>query len=162
MSIEKELGRLTVKELKTAIVLQRNEIDRLRAQLASRAGVPTALLKQVEKHLTVWLDMNCCDCEYGHSCGRTEVERDRDALSEYITAAPAAPAAVGDEREAAKNAQPQPAGVVDDCVIDALNNLEHDNYEQSYSGYQNRLDDIGLIRAALGFCGVSRQAREVN
>lgn len=37
----------------------------------------------------------------------------------------------------------------DDVLADALNNLEHDNYEQSYSGYKNRQADIELIRAAL-------------
>src|SRR5690606_5098615 len=29
----------------------------------------------------------------------------------------------------------------DDVLTDALNNLEHDNYEQSYSGYKNRQAD---------------------
>lgn len=37
----------------------------------------------------------------------------------------------------------------DDALDDALSNLEHDNYEQSYSGYKNRQADIGLIRAAI-------------
>lgn len=37
----------------------------------------------------------------------------------------------------------------DDVLDDALSNLEHDNYEQSYSGYKNRQADIALIRTAL-------------
>ena len=41
----------------------------------------------------------------------------------------------------------------DDVLTDALNNLEHDNYEQSYSGYKNRQADVELIRAALAAMG---------
>ena len=37
----------------------------------------------------------------------------------------------------------------DDVLADALSNLEHDNYERSYSGYKDRQADIGLIRAAI-------------
>lgn len=36
-----------------------------------------------------------------------------------------------------------------DALFDALSNLEHDNYERSYSGSKNREADAGLIRAAL-------------
>lgn len=41
----------------------------------------------------------------------------------------------------------------DDVLADALTNLEHDNYEQSYSGYKNRQADVELIRAALAARG---------
>lgn len=56
-------------------------------------------------------------------------------------------------------AQPQPSGnagelppmpnALDDVLADALSNLEHDNYERSYSGSKNRESDAALIRAAL-------------
>lgn len=36
-----------------------------------------------------------------------------------------------------------------DALFNALSNLEHDNYERSYSGSKNREADAGLIRAAL-------------
>lgn len=36
-----------------------------------------------------------------------------------------------------------------DALVDALSNLEHDNYERSYSGSKNRESDAALIRAAL-------------
>lgn len=36
-----------------------------------------------------------------------------------------------------------------DALADALSNLEHDNYERSYSGSKNRESDATLIRAAL-------------
>lgn len=36
-----------------------------------------------------------------------------------------------------------------DALADALSNLEHDNYERSYSGSKNRESDAALIRAAL-------------
>ncbi|WP_028354795.1 hypothetical protein [Bordetella petrii] len=38
---------------------------------------------------------------------------------------------------------------MDDVLNDALSNLEHDNYERSHKGYENRQADIALIRAAL-------------
>lgn len=45
----------------------------------------------------------------------------------------------------------------DDVLADALTNLEHDNYEQSYSGYKNRQADIALIRASLARYGQRAQ-----
>lgn len=55
--------------------------------------------------------------------------------------------------------QPQPSGnagefppipdALADALADALSNLEHDNYERSYSGSKNRESDAALIRAAL-------------
>src|SRR5690606_11328146 len=38
---------------------------------------------------------------------------------------------------------------MNDVLNDALSNLEHDNYERSHKGYENRQADIALIRAAL-------------
>lgn len=38
---------------------------------------------------------------------------------------------------------------MNDVLNDALSNLEHDNYERSYAGYENRQADIALIRAAM-------------
>ena len=38
---------------------------------------------------------------------------------------------------------------MDDVLNDALSNLEHDNYERSHKGYENRQSDVALIRAAL-------------
>lgn len=43
----------------------------------------------------------------------------------------------------------QQRGTVEDCVLDALANLEHDNYERSHKGYENRQADVAMIRAAL-------------
>lgn len=61
-------------------------------------------------------------------------------------------------------AAPQAAAPVkvpsDDALADALNNLEHDNYEQSYRGYKNRQADIALIRTALAAIGET--GREVE
>lgn len=42
-----------------------------------------------------------------------------------------------------------PSDGMDDVLNDALSNLEHDNYERSHQGYENRQADIELIRAAL-------------
>ena len=41
-----------------------------------------------------------------------------------------------------------------DVLNDALSNLEHDNYERSHKGYENRQADIALIRAALKACAL--------
>ena len=38
---------------------------------------------------------------------------------------------------------------MNDVLNDALSNLEHDNYERSYAGYEERLADVALIRAAI-------------
>lgn len=53
----------------------------------------------------------------------------------------------------------EPVKVPSDDVLDAaLSNLEHDNYEQSYSGYKNRQADIALIRALLARYGKTQPA----
>lgn len=41
------------------------------------------------------------------------------------------------------------AGELADVLADALSNLEHDNYERSYSGSKNREADAAMIRAAI-------------
>jgi len=38
---------------------------------------------------------------------------------------------------------------MNDVLNDALSNLEHDNYERSHKGYENRQADVAMIRAAL-------------
>jgi len=38
------------------------------------------LMQEAAEHLTVWLELNLCECEGGHHCGYYEVERTRDAL----------------------------------------------------------------------------------
>ena len=38
---------------------------------------------------------------------------------------------------------------MNNVLNDALSNLEHDNYERSYAGYEERLADVALIRAAI-------------
>ena len=52
-----------------------------------------------------------------------------------------------------------------DALADALSNLEHDNYERSYSGNKNRESDAALIRAALAQQDAdkarSREAEEI-
>lgn len=50
----------------------------------------------------------------------------------------------------------------DDVLADALTNLEHDNYEKSYSGYKNRQADIELIRAALTAMGSGNPSGEIQ
>ena len=90
-------------------------------------------MREAALHLTNWLDKDECECEGpGHQCGRTQVERCRDQLLD---------------------ASPQPQQIHEEvprCVVEvALQNLEHDNYERSYSGYTERQADIGLIRAML-------------
>jgi len=46
-----------------------------------------------------------------------------------------------------------------DYITDALNNLEHDNYERSQCGYRNRQADLNLIRALLARYGNAAQPR---
>lgn len=38
---------------------------------------------------------------------------------------------------------------MNDVLNDALSNLEHDNYERSHKGYENRQADVAMIRAAM-------------
>lgn len=47
----------------------------------SAAVTGGAVIEDAIKHLTAWLDMGACDCEVGCRCGRTEVQRTRDALA---------------------------------------------------------------------------------
>jgi hypothetical protein len=51
-----------------------------------------------------------------------------------------------------------PSDGMDDVLNDALSNLEHDNYERSHQGYENRQADIELIRAALSRYGSGQPA----
>lgn len=44
------------------------------------------LLERIEKHLTNWLELDICECEFGHNCGYNDVIRDRDALRGLIAA----------------------------------------------------------------------------
>lgn len=45
-----------------------------------------------------------------------------------------------------------------EVLNDALSNLEHDNYERSHKGYENRQADVALIRAALASAPVAGEA----
>ena len=42
--------------------------------------VDRELLERADKRLSDWLELNSCECESGHYCGRNEVTRDRDSL----------------------------------------------------------------------------------
>ena len=46
----------------------------------SGLSLPRTRLERIERRLTDWLELNCCECESGHSCGRNEVTADRDAI----------------------------------------------------------------------------------
>ena len=48
--------------------------------------LPRAQLERIERRLTDWLELNCCECESGHSCGRNEVVADRDAIRAALSA----------------------------------------------------------------------------
>lgn len=48
--------------------------------------LPHAQLERIERRLTDWLELNCCECESGHSCGRNEVTADRDAIRAALSA----------------------------------------------------------------------------
>ena len=48
--------------------------------------LPRAQLERIERRLTDWLELNCCECESGHSCGRNEVTADRDAIRAALSA----------------------------------------------------------------------------
>jgi hypothetical protein len=48
--------------------------------------LPRARLERIERRLTDWLELNCCECESGHSCGRNEVTEDRDAIRTALSA----------------------------------------------------------------------------
>ena len=51
------------------------------AALASAPpSAPVGVIGDAIQHLSNWLDLNECECESGHQCGRTEVERTRDQL----------------------------------------------------------------------------------
>lgn len=43
-------------------------------------SAPVGVIGDAIRHLSKWLDANDCECESGHQCGRTEVERTRDQL----------------------------------------------------------------------------------
>lgn len=44
-----------------------------------------AILVSAEKHLQKWLDLDLCECEGGHSCGRDKVEANVAEMSDAIT-----------------------------------------------------------------------------
>lgn len=48
--------------------------------------LPRAQLERIERRLTDWLELNCCECESGHLCGRNEVTADRDAIRAALSA----------------------------------------------------------------------------
>lgn len=43
-------------------------------------SAPVGVIGDAIRHLSKWLDLNDCECESGHQCGRIEVERTRDQL----------------------------------------------------------------------------------
>lgn len=48
--------------------------------------LPRAQLERIERRLTDWLELNCCECESGHLCWRNEVTADRDAIRAALSA----------------------------------------------------------------------------
>ena len=46
----------------------------------NRRAIPEGLLERTERHLANWLELNACECEGFHVCGRNEVKADRDEL----------------------------------------------------------------------------------
>jgi hypothetical protein len=52
----------------------------------SGLSLPRTRLERIERRLTDWLELNCCECESGHSCGRNEVTADRDAIRAALSA----------------------------------------------------------------------------
>lgn len=50
------------------------------ASPAPSAGVGVGVIGDAIRHLSKWLDLNDCECEAGHQCGRPEVQRTRDQL----------------------------------------------------------------------------------
>lgn len=58
---------------------------------AQQGSVPEGWLgyiKDAERHLTNWMQLKDCDCEYGHTCGYTEVHRTAEALRDLLSATP--------------------------------------------------------------------------
>ena len=47
--------------------------------------VPWESIDEAIRHMTNWLDLNDCECESGHQCGRIEVQRTRDQLRALTT-----------------------------------------------------------------------------
>ncbi|KCB41412.1 hypothetical protein L539_3637 [Bordetella hinzii 5132] len=50
---------------------------------------------------------------------------------------------------------------MNDVLNDALSNLEHDNYERSHKGYENRQADVAMIRAALSAAQADTDKKEM-
>jgi len=74
--------------------LAREVIEKLIARVEQTApqpepsglSLPRTRLERIERRLTDWLELNCCECESGHSCGRNEVTADRDAIRAALSA----------------------------------------------------------------------------
>ncbi|MCK5502565.1 MAG: hypothetical protein KAI82_15115 [Tritonibacter mobilis] len=56
------------------------------APVAAQDVAGLHLLERIEKHLTNWLELDICECEFGHNCGYNDVIRDRNALRGLIAA----------------------------------------------------------------------------
>lgn len=62
-------------------------------------SAPVGVIGDAIQHLSKWLDLNECECEASHQCGRAEVERTRDQLR-TLAQQPALSAPVGVEDKA--------------------------------------------------------------
>lgn len=101
-----ELESLSIEELRTGIVLQRKEIDRLRAKLASRAGVPDGWklvpVEPTREMLDAGMDVLMNQCEISvNEYGDIEVETITPRRV-YRAMLAAAPSPEGQEAESAE------------------------------------------------------------
>ena len=54
------------------------ETERIVAELESAAKIAAHWMKD-------WLDQHCCECEYGHTCGRNERQKELDQILAAIS-----------------------------------------------------------------------------
>ncbi len=76
-----------VKRIDAALSRQAEPVEPAPAQDEREAlALPRKQLERIERRLSDWLELNCCECEFGHSCGRNEVEADRNAIRAALAA----------------------------------------------------------------------------